>query len=297
MNQPSLRQFSYLTALEEHKSFSRAAQHCHVTQSTLSAGIREIETILGRTLVDRSRKRIALTPYGEEIAERARIILTQVDDMMQRARTGAGPMAGPVRLGVIPTIAPYFLPRILPGLRKKFPQMELQLFEDLSARLVEKLQQGQMDILLMAFPYDMPGLKTLTLFHEDFMLACPKSMQPPGKSIAPADLKDMNLLLLEDGHCLRDHALSACKYTPPHQRKTFSATSLPTLIQMVQHGYGTTLLPGMVAQEARHNRNLRIIPFKNPAPSREIGMAWHGAGPRAADMQALARTIRELQKS
>ena len=174
--------------------------------------------------------------------------------------------------------------------------MELQLFEDLSARLVEKLQQGQLDIVLMAFPYDTSGLKTLTLFHEDFMLACPKNM-PLRKSLGTADLKDMNLLLLEDGHCLRDHALSACKYTPPQQRKTFSATSLPTLIQMVRHGYGATLLPEMVASEMRRDKDIRILPFKNPAPSREIGMAWHGTGPRAADMQALARAIRELQKS
>ena len=296
---PSLRQLSYLIALEDSGSFSRAAEQCHVTQSTLSAGIRELETTLRQNLVDRRRKKIALTPFGHDIAARSRKIIAQVDEIVAKSRHALKPMSGPLRLGVIPTIAPYLLPRILPALQKKFPDLEIQLFEDLSARLIEKLRGSQLDIVLMAFPYDTQGLQTLSLFHEDFILACPRNTNIPfkNKTIDTDSLRHLNLLLLEDGHCLRDHALSACNYIPPQQRKTFSATSMPTLIQMVQHGYGATLLPMMVADGTNGYSNIRLIPFRKPAPTREIGLVWDGLNPRAGDLKTFAKTIRDLQKS
>lgn len=294
MNQPSLRQLSYLIALEDNRSFSKAAESSHVTQSTLSAGIKELETILGQQLVDRQSRKITLTPFGEDVARRARSILAQVDEIVQKSRHIQGPMSGTIRMGVIPTIAPYFLPLILPQLQKKFPRLEIQLYEDLSARLIENLRQGHLDIVLLAFPYDTPGLQTASLFHEKFVLACPKDQAPHKKNIHVDELRNMNLLLLEDGHCLRDHALSACKYIPPHQRKTFSATSLPTLIQMVQHGYGATLLPEMVAKDTERFKNIALIPFKKPAPSREIGMAWRPDSPLADDLKTLVKAVSEI---
>jgi LysR family hydrogen peroxide-inducible transcriptional activator len=285
MIRPTLRQLEYLIALEDTGSFSRAAEKCLVTQSTLSAGIKELETILGQKVIERGRK-ASLTPFGQQTSDQARKIFTDVDSILARSKSLCLPLSGPLRLGVIPTIAPYLLPRILPGLQKQFPTLELQLHEDLTERLLEQLHQGRLDVILMAFPYDTPGLSQKILFSEDFVVACPKGHKHP-KAYKTEDLAGEKLLLLEDGHCLRDHALSACKIRLPRQRKTFSATSLPTLIQMVASGYGITLLPEMAGKKGALPSNLELIPFKNPKPSREIGLAWPKNSPLAQDASAL----------
>lgn len=290
MIRPTIRQLSYLIAIQDEKSFSAAADLCLVTQSTLSAGIKELENILGQPLVNRGARKATLTPFGQETCETARRILNETDALMTRAARLKKPLSGPFRLGVIPTIAPYLLPVILPEIQKDFPDLELQIFEDLSARLLEKALQGTLDAILMAFPYETPGLEQNTLFEEPFLLAAPRK-KIDKNIVSLEDLEKTNLLLLEDGHCLRDHALSACKLPPPRTRKTFSATSLPTLIQMVEHGYGATLLPKMAAKDSLLTENTRLIPFASPAPSRKIGLAWPENSPREADTRLLNKKL------
>lgn len=293
MIRPSLRQLSYLTALEEESSFNAAADKCAVTQSTLSAGIKELENVMGQTLVVRGRKNITLTPFGAEVAEQARQILKDADHIVARARMLREPLSGPLRLGIIPTIAPYMLPAMLPALNRQFPKLELQLHEDLTDRLLEKLERGEIDLALMAFPYDTPHCTQKILFAEDFLVAMPESLATDAKAIDMKDLEPEKLLLLEDGHCLRDHALSACDIQLPRQRKTFSATSLQTLIEMVRAGMGMTLLPAMAADGTVLGRGIRLLPFKgkNP-PRRQIGLCWKSGDARGKEFTLLASTIK-----
>ncbi|MGH1402947.1 MAG: hydrogen peroxide-inducible genes activator [Alphaproteobacteria bacterium] len=293
MNRPTLRQLEYLIALYNEQSFSAAAETCHVTQSTLSAGIKELETILDQQLVTRGRKSITLTAFGMETMEQARMILEETDKITARAQQIKAPLSGPLRLGIIPTIAPYALPNILPYLQGEFPDLELQLYEDLSARLLELLHKKQIDAALIALPYDTENMECHDLFKEDFYLASPKDKDIPD-NIAINDIKPEELLLLEDGHCLRDHALSACKLQLPSQRKTFSATSLATLIQMVGHGYGITLLPEMVVKYAPMPDTITLTPFKTPAPTRQIGIIWNKNHAKKRDLLELLGALRDF---
>lgn len=281
----------YFTALADHRSFSRAAGACHVTQSTLSAGIAALESLLGQPLVDRSQKRVTLTAFGEETLERARGLIAAAAAIVERARHMSAPMTGPLRMGIIPTIAPYMLPRILPGLQKKFPALELQLHEDLSARIVESLQRGALDVILLAFPFDTPDMEQCDLFSEPFFLACPKGLWRKAPPVKNEDLRAESLILLEEGHCLRDHALAACKLQPAQQRRAFSATSLPTLVQMVRHGYGITLLPEMAVKHGHLPGEVEVFPFRKPAPLRRIGLAWRKNHVRNQEFRTLAAQI------
>jgi LysR family hydrogen peroxide-inducible transcriptional activator len=290
---PTLKQLQYLTALADHGSFSEAANASNVTQSTLSAGIATLEDCLGQTLVDRSQRQVALTPLGLEIMGKARVILSDAAALVARARSLNEPLTGPLRLGIIPTIAPYLLPRILPGLRAQFPKLELQLREDLSHRLVDAVRLGQLDLILLAFPFDTPGMDQVTLYEEPFVLACPKGGWTGHNPARTSDLANHALLLLEEGHCLRDHALAACNLQPRRERQTFSATSLSTLIQMVGHGYGMTLLPEMAADTVPDT--MEIIPFTIPAPMRQIGLAWRKNSQKTKDFEILGKTIRALK--
>ena len=292
MIRPTIRQLAYLIALQDEKSFSAAAEICHVTQSTLSAGIKELETVLGQRLVNRRGRRSTLTAFGAEVAARARIILDETDSLMARAKKMGAPMTGIFRLGVIPTIAPYLLPEILPLLHKEFPDLELQLHEDLSERLLARLDQGRLDAVLMAFPYETPGLEQKILFEEAFLLASPKTRKLP-RTLTVKDLRPDDLLLLEDGHCLRDHALSACKLPAQKTRKTFSATSLSTLIQMVENGFGVTLLPEMAVKTGGITQKTRLTRFKKPVPTREIGLAWAKNSPQEENIRILAKTLKK----
>ncbi len=291
MIRPKLRQLEYLIALQEEKSFSSAANICNVTQSTLSAGIKELENILEQNLVTRGRKNITLTTFGTETAHRAQKILHETDLIATRARQIKAPLTGPLRLGVIPTIAPYFLPQILPYLQEQFPALELHLHEDLSERIVKKLEQGALDLLLMAFPFKTPGMSQMLLFEEPFYLACSKGQEPKKPIISTIDLNTESLLLLEDGHCLRDHAIAACSLQQPEKRKAYSATSLQTLVQMVNNGYGTTLLPEMATQKQNLPQNVSILSFENPKPTRQIGLVWRKGTPRSEEFETLGHSM------
>ena len=293
MIRPSIRQLSYLIAIEDHGSFVKAAEECGITQSTLSAGIKELENILGQQLIIRGRKRANLTPFGIEVADQARQIIDETDQIVSRSKLLSEPMSGPLRLGIIPTIAPYMLPDILPKINERFSRLELQLHEDITDRLLDKVRKGQIDVILMAFPYETHDLTQCILFEEKFYAAASAKSESLADSINIHDLEPETLLLLEDGHCLRDHALSACDIQLPRQRKTFSATSLPTLIQMVRAGFGITLLPAMACLPSVLPQDIRLIPFKDKKPpTRQIGLAWKSGDPRRRDYDLLAECIK-----
>lgn len=294
---PTIKQLQYLIALADYKTFSQAAEYCNITQPTLSAGIAALENLLGQELVDRSHtKQVVLTPMGEDVLARARNIVQQAEALVERAQYASDPLSGPLRLGIIPTIAPYLLPRCLPALRKQYPRLELQLFEDLSARIVKELQNGHIDLLLMAFPYEAHNIESYILFEEPFVLACPKGSWPKGRAVRTENLDPEKLLLLEEGHCLRDHALAACKLTLPDTKKAFNATSLSTLVQMVQHNYGMTLLPEMAVKAEAIPDNIDILEFTSPRPTRQIGIAWRKGNQRAETFKEIGNTIKTILK-
>ena len=292
---PTLRQLQYLKLLADHRSFSRAAEAAHVTQPTLSAGIAELERILGAPVVDRARSGVILTPVGEEAVRRGGDILAQAEDLVQATASAGQPLAGRFRLGVIPTVAPYLLPRALPLLRERFPKLKLYLREDLTHRLIASLKAGALDAALIALPYDTAGLDTARVSEDALLAAVPQSHPlSQGGAIAPERLEGSELILLEDGHCLREHALAACGLEPPRSLtdNVFAATSLPTLVQMVGSGLGVSLLPAM-AVEAGLTRNVpvSIHPLAALKPSREIVVCWHAGSSRAGEGRLLAETL------
>lgn len=291
MDTPTLRQLQYFLAVADHLSFHKAADACHVTQPTLSEGLKSLEDLLGTKLFERTKRSVALTASGSALILPARDILARAEDFVLMARARKEPFTGKLTLGVIPTIAPYLLPTLLPALQKKFPQLELHLKEDVTAQLLSALEQRSIDVVLMAFPYDAPGIKQMKLWSEPFVIAMPEDKTATDKQATLNDLSKHNIMLLEDGHCLRDHALAACRLQPSGQRKTFGATSLTTLIQMVQHGYGATLLPAMAADPKTMPRGVTIQRFSNPQPSRQIGLAWRQGNPREREFKTLGEMI------
>ena len=298
---PTLRQLTFLLALAEHGSFSRAAEAAHVTQPTLSAGIKELEAILGATLVERGARGAVLTPAGEAAVARARIVLTEAEDLVHVARAAGEPLSGPFRLGVIPTIAPFLLPKALPSLREHYPKLELFLREDLTHRLVEALKDRRLDAALIALPYDAPSIETTGLLEDEFLFAAtPDHPLAKVDKLNPAMLADEPLLLLEDGHCLRDHALAVCSASKPDTndaRSDFAATSLHTLVQMVKSGLGATLLPKLAVDAGLADRlDLAIRPFDPPVAGREIGVAWRKGSAREHEARMLADAVREALK-
>ncbi len=289
---PTIRQLQYLCALAEVKSFSKAAAQCHVTQSTLSAGIRELETLLHRKLVDRTRRRIVLTPFGLSIIEDARHVLNGAGTITAKARAAGAPLSGPLRIGIIPTVAPYLLPAVLPGLQTAYPALALHISEDQSARLTAQLDAGTLDVIMLALPYETPGMTQVALFDEPFLLACPQNGWQEDTPVTLDSLAGKKLLLLEDGHCLRDHALAACRFRARADDDSFTASSLPTLIQFVKHGYGITLLPDMAVKNTALTETLDILPFKDPPPTRRIGLAWRAGHPQEEEFALLAQAIK-----
>jgi LysR family hydrogen peroxide-inducible transcriptional activator len=290
---PTLRQLRYLVALAEHLHFGRAAESCLATQSTLSSGLQELETLLGVTLVERTKRKVMLTPLGHEVVERARTVLRGAEDIADLAAAAAEPLSGPLRLGVIPTIGPYVLPRMLPALRAAYPKLRLYLREDLTARLLDRLNSGDLDVVLIALPYAAPDIETLAVGDDPFVLAC-----PPGHPLAAkpdlhaADLIGAELLLLEEGHCLREHALAACRLPGPARGEGVLGTSLATLVQMVANGLGVTLLPRMAVEcGVLAGTDLVTRPIAD-AGSRGIGLAWRPSSPRKADFRTLATALR-----
>jgi len=296
---PTIRQLQYLKLLAEHGAFGRAAEAAHVTQPTLSAGIQELERTLGAPVVDRARTGVILTPVGEEALRRATVILNEAEELLESAKNAGQPLTGRFRLGVIPTIAPFLLPGALPLLRQKFPRLRLFLREDLTQRLIAQLKAGRLDAALIALPFDMSGLEWAHVADDELLAALPAD-HPLAKlaSASPEAMERENLILLEDGHCLREHALSACKLGPPktsNGEEPFTATSLPTLVQMVGSGLGVTFLPRMAVSAGLDKAaNVAIRPIDAEHPAREIVVAWRAGSNRRAEGRLLAEVLKEV---
>jgi LysR family hydrogen peroxide-inducible transcriptional activator len=291
---PTLRQLQFLHALDVHGSFVRAAEAVGVTQPTLSAGVKELETVLGVTLVERARSGAVLTPAGREATQRAASALAQVEDLVRAVRAAGAPLSGTFRLGAIPTIAPFLLPRAMKTLRAKFPKLRLVLREDVSSRLVEGLRSRTLDAALIALPYDASGIETEVIAEDEFLLVCPKDHPlATQKSIVPGDLAGEDVLLLEDGHCLRDHALQVCQLPQSRAAAEVGATSLHTLVQMVAGGMGVTLLPKLAADGgAARGAAVETRRFDRPMMGRSIGIAWRAGGLRAEEAKMIAKALR-----
>jgi len=297
-NLPSLRQLGYLVALAQHLNFTRAAAACFVTQSTLSAGLKELETTLGASLVERDRQTVLMTPLGTEVVERARRLLAAAEDLAALAAASAEPMSGTLRLGAIPTIAPFLLPRVLPGLRDKYPALKLLLREDVSANLLQRLASGQLDFALLALPYDTGDMQVRPLFDDEFWLVGleddPALMSKRATVGAPAAEK---LVLLEEGHCLREHTLAACTRAESNNASGVEATSLLTLVQMVESGIGLALMPE-IALNSGLLKGTRLVarPLTPPAPRRTIALLARRSSPRQAELATLGDFIEAARK-
>ena len=290
----NLRDLRYLVALADERHFGRAAERCFVSQPTLSAQIRKLEEYLGVPLVERQPRRVKLTEAGEKIVERARRALQEADAIVEVAKTDRDPLAGHLKLALIPTVGPYLLPQVAGPLRRALPRLKLMLYEYQTAPLLEKLRAGEIDLGIIALPMPTEGLETTTLYDEPFTLAVPASHPLAGRDkVKLEDLKDETLLLLEDGHCLRDHALSVCSRVRVNQEQDYRATSLETLRQMVAAGHGITLLPELAAEAPVGTaRGLRIKPFARPAPVRTIGAVWRKSTTRGKAIEAIVATVR-----
>ncbi|MCY4004972.1 MAG: hydrogen peroxide-inducible genes activator [Rhodospirillales bacterium] len=290
---PTMKQLEYLAALADTRHFGRASERCHVTQSTLSAGIRDLESVLGTAVAERSNRRVLITRVGTQIAERAKALLRDAEEVMEMARAGHSPMAGEMRLGVIPTIGPFYLPRVLPALRERFPELTLYLREEQTAPLLARLEDGELDVALIALPYDVGDLTTEVILEDEFLFACDRAHGLAGAREVSLDaLAGERLLLLEEGHCLRGHALDACRLGDRRARAQFEASSLHTLVQMVAAGIGVTLVPRL-AVDARIALGADISLSRLAAPaSRQIGLAWRRTSLRAKEFQMFASVLR-----
>ncbi len=296
---PSLRQLQYVIALSETGHFGRAAQRCNVTQSTLSAGIKELESMLGVTLVERTKRRVVVTPLGRTIAARGREVLQYLEDLTDLAAGRAAKLSGPLNLGVIPTIAPYLIPPAMTAIRKAFPDLKLFLREDQTEPLLTRLRRGDLDLALIALPYETGDLTTLTLAEEDLVACLPaRDELAKQKSISPAMLAKASLLTLESGHCWREHAWAACRLGGKRANEVFQATSLPTVVQMVAEGLGITLLPRMaVPVEAAGHKDIAIRPVSPGGPARDIALVWRGTSTRGDDFAKLGAVLRQAAEA
>ena len=294
MRLPSTKQLQYFVALADHEHFGRAAEASFVSQSAFSNAIKELETTLDAHLVDRTNRQVTMTALGQQVATQARLVLSDVADLVEIASGGRQPLTGDLRLGVIPTIAPFLLPSALPKLRRKFPKLELYLHEDQSQRIYARLMDGDLDVLLLALPYDMRGVELMSLFEDRFALAYrqgTKRVDPDNYRFSRLDAD--SILLLEDGHCLRDHALAACKIRGAEKVRRFGASSLLTLIEMVDADLGITFLPEM-AQGSALLRNTRVKLWPMSESSyRKIGLAWRKGSRRVDEFQMLGDFLRE----
>jgi LysR family hydrogen peroxide-inducible transcriptional activator len=295
---PSIRQLSYLVELADRLNFRAAAEAQFVTQSTLSAGIKELESVLGVQLVERDKRHVRLTAVGEDVTARARALLAGATDLAEAAKSSTQPLSGPLRLGAIPTIAPFLLPEVLPPLRRAHRGLKLYLREDLTDRLLERLRAGSLDIALIALPYDTGDLYARELFKDEFWFVT-REDDPAAreKEIALRKLDTGEVLLLEEGHCLRDHAIAACGPRRGTWEPKVEATSLYTLVQMVDGGLGATLLPEIILK-AGVLKGTRLIarPFASPAPSRTLALVARKTSPRRRDAELLAEFILEQRR-
>ncbi|MHB9878705.1 LysR substrate-binding domain-containing protein [Pacificimonas sp. ICDLI1SI03] len=293
MHLPTLKQLQYLVALQDHGHFGRAAEASFVTQSTLSAGLRELETQLDAKLVERTRRVVRFTPLGERIAAKARLILSGAEELTHLAHAESKPLTGELRMGVIPTIAPFLLPRILPTLREKFPSLRLFLREEPSAQICEALHKGQVDCVLLALPWHCGDVAVEHLFNDRFFVAAHVDDQPGAReSVEAGEIDPHRLLLLEDGHCLKEHALAACRRPEFRSEASVIGTSLHTLIQMVDNRLGLTLVPEMAIEAGLLDRtDVQARPLAGDSATRDISLVWRNSSPREDEFRMLAKAL------
>ena len=288
----SLKQLKYFDAVARSGHFGKAAEHCAVTQPALSMQVKELEKSLGIQLLERGRNGVMLTEGGKEIAQRAARVLADVRDIVDVARRQGNVLSGPLRLGVIPSVAPYILPQLLPMIRDAFPNLDLHIRETQTQTLVGELADGQLDLLLLALPVEHPDIETIRLFDDRFLLAMATSHRMSNRVKATPDLlEDDRLLLLEEGHCMRDQALAFCNLRRIENINTFGASSLSTLVQMVAHGLGMTLLPELAVPLESRRGDIHLMRFADPEPQRVIGLAWRRSSPRKGHFVELGQMI------
>lgn len=294
MDRPSIRQLECLVAVADQGSFRRAAGTLGISQPALSAQVQLAEDLLGVQVFERDRRSVLITPAGEEVVARARDALASVDAVAEAARRRGEPLVGPLRLGVIPTVAPYWLPALLPAVRAKYPRLELILREEQTHRLLAQLGAGQLDVALLAIPIA-GDFTTAEVAHETFVVAAPRGAPVLKKrhKLAASDLDDQTVLLLEDGHCLRDQALAVCERGGAVEAMELRATSLPTLVQMVAGGMGVTLLPEAAADALVQPKGpIEVARFQAPPPGRTLGLAWRTSSARLREFRLLAETLK-----
>ena len=291
---PTLKQLQYLVALKEQGHFGRAADASFVTQSTLSAGIRELESLIGVTLVERTRRVVRFTALGDRIVEKAHRVLREAEELAAIAQASGKPLSGELRMGVIPTIAPFLLPRLLPRLRAERPQLKLFLREEMSHAAIESLRHGHVDCVLLALPFPIGDAECEILFSDPLHIAFPQNdPRNPPKEIAPEAIDASRLLLLEDGHCLKDHALAACNRPELRSEATITGTSLHTLVQMVENGLGLTLLPEMAIRGGiLAGTHINVRPIISPQAHRDIALIWRRNSPREKEFRMMADILR-----
>lgn len=295
----NLRELQYLVALAEHRNFRRAAEACFVSQPTLSTQIRKLEEELGVDLFERSPKAVMLTPAGQDAATRARLILSEVAAIREQAKRLSQPEAGAVHLGVFPTIGPYLLPHVIPELRARFPRLDLFLTEEKSDLLLERLREGRLDAAILALPVHDAQLHAEPLFEEPFLLAVPRQHPLASRSsLRMEELSEQELLLLEDGHCLRDQALDVCHLSGARETAEFRATSLETLRQMVMAGIGVTLLPALAVHGlGGPSEHIRLLTFEDARPSRDIALVWRRSSALVPLLRQIAAICRAISPS
>ncbi|WP_300058454.1 hydrogen peroxide-inducible genes activator [uncultured Roseobacter sp.] len=289
----TLKHFRYFDALARIGHFGRAAEACSISQPALSSQIKELETMLGAPLVERAARQIRLTTLGEEFLVRARKVLTDVEEMAELARLSDGPLQGTLRIGVIPTVAPYLLPAIIQALSERLPGLELMPRESITKSLVEDLLQSRLDVIVAALPISEPALREFALFEEDFILV--RSAKDADRPVpSPDKLQEMKLLLLEEGHCFRDQALSFCDMRPSDPSLVMEGSSLATLVQMVSAGLGLTLIPEMAVPLETASAKLSISRFPKKTPKRTIGMVWRKTSPLHKQLMTLGAIVRQV---
>jgi len=294
MRSPTIKQLRYFVALSEEQHFGRAAERCFVSQSAFSNAIQEFESILDTQLVDRTNRSVTITSNGQEVATQAKLVIRDVEGLIEIAQGDSKPLCGELRLGVIPTIAPFVLPAVLPKIRKAYPDLELLLIEDQTERIYERLKNGELDVLLLALPWAMQGVEQKTLYRDEFCLAYRQGTD----RVDPENyrfnrLESDSVLLLEDGHCLRDHALAACKIRNTEKIRRFGASSLLTLVEMIDADLGISFLPEMARGSALlRNTRVRLHPLSEKS-YRNIGMAWRKGSRRVDEFHLLGEFVRD----
>lgn len=288
----TLRQLRYLDALARHRHFGRAAKACAVTQPALSMQIRELEKLLGVDLVERRRHDVVLTPVGEEVMRRAGELLTGVSELAEFAQHCSQLLTGRLRLGIIPSLAPYVLPKILPAMQAQFPELRIELRETQTRFLIDELQRGKLDAVMLALPVTEPEIETMWLFEDPFLLAVPADdPRPETKLVDAREINPQHLILLEEGHCLRDQALAFCANIPHNGQIGLGATSLATVIQIIASGHGITLMPRVAADIEVRDGRVKLLRFIAPEPFRVVGLAWRSTSPRKPDFIALGKLV------